>query len=162
MKSLSYAPQRAALREAHRRGADDAVYVSSDGYLLEGQASTLLLLRGDEFSTPDPADGALAGTTQEHLFAGLARAGRATAVRSVRVEELESADAAWLCSSGRLITPIHAVDGHRRAVSAAATAVLWQALGLAVRPAGATAPRDSVPDTVLQTASGPSRGNDHE
>ena len=45
-KTLSYAVNRAALREAARRGADDVVFVSSDGYLLEGPTSTLVLRRG--------------------------------------------------------------------------------------------------------------------
>lgn len=162
VKSLSYAAPRAALREASRRGADDAVYVSGDGYLLEGPASTLILLHDDEFSTPDPADGALAGTTQARLFAGLAGQGRRAVVRSVRREELTTADAAWLCSSGRLLAPIRAVDGRPVDGSAAATAALWQALDLPVRPAGApeTTPADL--DSVQQTASGPTRGFDHE
>lgn len=159
VKSLSYAPPRAALREARRRGADDAVYVSSDGYLLEGQASTLIVLHDGEFSTPDPADGALAGTTQARVFNGLARRSHAAVVRSMHVDELETADAAWLCSSGRLLAPIHTVDGRRLPVATAATALLWQALDLAAGPAGAP---PSVLGSVQQKASGPMRGHDHE
>lgn len=162
VKSLSYAPQRAAMREAQRRGADDAVYVSSDGYLLEGQASTLLLLHGDEFSTPRPSDGALAGTTQAHLFTGLARLGRAAVVRSVLRDEMRTADAAWLCSSGRLIAPIHTVDDRRLPVRAEATATLWRALHLPIVPAGAPAMGTPDLDSVQQKVLSPARGYDHE
>src|SRR5690606_30109253 len=45
-KTLSYAVNRAAFREAARRGADDSLFVSSDGYLLEGPVSTLIIRRG--------------------------------------------------------------------------------------------------------------------
>ncbi|MFF7682555.1 aminotransferase class IV [Microbacterium sp. NPDC007973] len=159
VKSLSYAQPRAAQREARRRGADDAVYVSTDGYLLEGQASTLIVLHGDAFSTPDPVDGALVGTTQERIFSGLARRGHAAVVRSMHSDELETADAAWLCSSGRLLAPIRSVDGRILPAAPAATATLWQALDLAARPAGAP---PAVLGSVHQTASGPARGYDHE
>ncbi|MFV0451534.1 MAG: aminotransferase class IV [Propioniciclava sp.] len=43
VKTLSYAVNAAAAREARRRDADDVIFTSSDGYLLEGPTSGLLL-----------------------------------------------------------------------------------------------------------------------
>lgn len=110
-KTLSYAVNMAAIREAKRRGADDAVFVSSDGFVLEGPTSSVILRRGDTFVTPAPGAGILHGTTQLSLFEELERRGFATAYEDVPVEALREADAAWLVSSVRLAAPVVAVDG---------------------------------------------------
>jgi len=110
-KTLSYAVNMAAIREARRRGADDAVFVSSDGYVLEAPTASVILRVGDRFVTPAPSAGILHGTTQLSLFAYLQTRGFETAYESVEVADLVGADAAWLLSSVRLAAPISAVDG---------------------------------------------------
>lgn len=60
-KTLSYAVNMAALREARRRGADDVVFVSTDGLILEGPSSTVISRRGDEFVTPPQNSGSCRG-----------------------------------------------------------------------------------------------------
>jgi 4-amino-4-deoxychorismate lyase len=110
-KTLSYAVNMAAIREAKRRGADDALFVSSDGFLLEGPTSSLVLRIGGRFVTPAPAGGILHGTTQLSLFAHLADRGYETAYETLRADALDEADAAWLVSSVRLAAPVSAVDG---------------------------------------------------
>ncbi len=110
-KTLSYAVNMAALREAHRRGADDAVFVSSDGVVLEAPTASVVLRLGDRFVTPAVASGILHGTTQISLFEHLAVQGHRTAYETVPVRTLQQADAAWLLSSVRLAAPITAVDG---------------------------------------------------
>lgn len=110
-KTLSYATNMAALREAHRRGADDAVFVSSDALLLEGPTSSLVLRIGDRFTTPAPGAGILHGTTQLSLFSWLEDAGFSTSYEALPVEALRGADAAWLVSSVRLAAGITVVDG---------------------------------------------------
>lgn len=110
-KTLAYAVNRAAVREAVRRGAQDVVFTTPDGYLLEGPTSTLVLRFGDVLVTPLPEVGVLPGTTQEDLFASLGELGLRGEERDVRVTELAQADAAWLMSSVRLAAPINAVDG---------------------------------------------------
>ncbi|MHC2186123.1 aminotransferase class IV [Rathayibacter agropyri] len=115
-KTLSYAVNRAATREAARRGADDAVFVSSDGYLLEGPTSTLVLLTDEELVTPPPSLGLLPGTTQSDLFELAPSLGLRTAVRPLRAPDLDAANAAWLVSSARNAAPIRAVNGVDRPV----------------------------------------------
>ena len=120
-KTLSYAVNMAALREARRRGADDAVFVTSDGYVLEAPTASVILRFGDRFVTPTPNAGILHGTTQLSLFTHLEQRGFEAVYETVALADLARADAAWLLSSVRLAAPIAAVDGHPKAVDRAVT-----------------------------------------
>lgn len=123
-KTLSYATNMAAIREAHRRDADDAVFVTSDGVLLEGPTSSLVLRQGDRFVTPAPGAGILHGTTQLSLFAHLAERGLEADYATLEADALREADAAWLVSSVRLAAGIVSVDGSPLPYDAAFTAEL--------------------------------------
>lgn len=123
-KTLSYAVNRAALREASRRGADDVVFLSSDGYLLEGPTSTLILRSGNRIRTPRTDLGILAGTTQASAFEFFDSEAFETSYELVPEDELASADAAWLVSSVRQAAPVRAVDGRAMAVDHDLTARL--------------------------------------
>ncbi|QTX03960.1 aminodeoxychorismate lyase [Agromyces archimandritae] len=121
-KTLSYAVNMAALREAKRRGADDAIFVSSDGYVLEGPTSSVVMRIGDEVATPAATGQILPGTTQRSLFSHLVDAGSTATERDIRAEELARADAVWLVSSVRLAVPVVELDGRPVPFDAAETA----------------------------------------
>ena len=123
-KTLSYAVNKASMREAARRGADDVVFVSSDGILLEGPTSTLVYRRGDMMVTPDPCLGILDGTTQANLFRFAEGQGMATAYETSPVDALRTADAAWLVSSVRLVAPIRQLDGEAFPIDAVVTTAM--------------------------------------
>ena len=110
-KTLSYAVNMAALREAHRRGADDAVFVTREGFVLEAPTASLIIRRGDEFLTPAPSGGILHGTTQLSVYELLESRGFRTTYATLSATDLATADAAWLVSSIRLAVAITAVDG---------------------------------------------------
>lgn len=110
-KTLSYAVNMAALREAHRRGADDAVFLSRDGFVLEAPTASLVLRVGDRFLTPAPNGGILHGTTQLSVYEYLAARGFSVEYARIPASDLTAVDAAWLVSSVRLAAPITAVDG---------------------------------------------------
>ncbi|MEU1970727.1 aminodeoxychorismate lyase [Microbacterium sp. NPDC019599] len=110
-KTLSYAVNMAALREAKRRGADDAIFVSSDGFVLEAPTASVILRFRDRFVTPEPSGAILHGTTQLSLFEHLRAEGREVGYSMIPVSDLAKADAAWLVSSVRLAAPVRAIDG---------------------------------------------------
>ncbi|MCS6711709.1 aminotransferase class IV [Brachybacterium sp. EF45031] len=109
-KTLSYAVNMAASREAARRGADDVLFVSSDGYALEGPTSTLLVRRGDRFSTTPAEAGVLPGTSLAAVVTRLREQGQEVHEELLTVEDVRSADAAWLLSSVRRAAPIRRLD----------------------------------------------------
>lgn len=127
-KTLSYAVNMAALREARRRDAQDVIFLSIDGFVLEGPNSTVIARFGDRFVTPPVELGILPGTTQHDAFAALHRDGRQTQVRPLTAAELTEASALWLCSSTRGAAPIAHLDGRTVPVDADATAIMNHAL----------------------------------
>lgn len=110
-KTLSYAVNRAVAREAARRSADDVVFVSSDGIILEGPTSTVVYRRDGGLYSPGTGLGILDGTTQANVFRWAESLGMPTAFELTTPELLRSADAAWLVSSVRLAAPVRALDG---------------------------------------------------
>lgn len=110
-KTLSYAVNEAAAREARARGAHEALFVSHDGIVLEGPNSNIVIRRGGTLLTPDPRAGLLHGTTQRAVFAGAEAEGFETAYADLRVEDVLGADGAWMVSSVRTAVPIHELDG---------------------------------------------------
>ncbi len=111
-KTLSYAVNVAYAREAARRGAQDPILVSTDGYVLEGPKSGILILRdGCLISTPPKEAGILDSITVRTAMAGWANLGRQSSYELFTVDDLLTADAAWMASSGRGVIPIATVDG---------------------------------------------------
>jgi 4-amino-4-deoxychorismate lyase len=113
-KTLSYAVNMAALRQAHARGADDVVFTSLEGHLLEGPTSTVVWSAGGRLHTPPLETGILEGTTTTRLFARAQEAGWPTAVTPGTVDDLHAADAVWLVSGVRRAATVHTLDGKRR------------------------------------------------
>jgi 4-amino-4-deoxychorismate lyase len=115
-KTLSYAVNMAALRHAARHGAGDVVFVSSDGYILEGPRSTVVIAAGGEdgnvcLLTPPPWYPILRGTTQQALFAVARAKGYDCDYRALRVADLFAAQGLWLVSSMTLAARVHTLDG---------------------------------------------------
>ncbi|HJP77419.1 MAG TPA: aminodeoxychorismate lyase [Pseudonocardiaceae bacterium] len=110
-KSLSYAVNMAAGREAARRGADEVIFTATDGVVLEGPTSNLILASGRTLRTPPPNIGILPGTTQAGLFRAAERAGWSVKIESINIDELAGADGVFLASSVRKVTRVHTLDG---------------------------------------------------
>ncbi len=105
IKSLSYGPNMLAGRLARERGFDEALLVTPHGRVLEAPTSSIFWVKDGELLTP-PLD--------EHILASISRAivieATGAAERSCTLDELTSADEAFLSSTTREVRAICAID----------------------------------------------------
>ncbi len=123
-KTLSYAVNLASQRWAEEQGADDVLWVSSDGYALEAPTSSLLWLEaGRLWTVPADETGILAGTTVRWLLDHAGELGLRSGERLVRPAELAGAQGVWLVSSIRGPAEVRDLDGVPREPAAETDAI---------------------------------------
>ena len=114
VKATSYAVNMASLRAAEAQGAQDAIWLSSDGMVLEAPTATVAWVRNGVLVTPPPEQvGVLRGTTVDAALALLATPYE---VRAGTAQELAEADEVMLLSSIRGVAPVIALDGRPLAI----------------------------------------------
>lgn len=112
VKSVSYGVHMAAIREAARRGATEALFASSDGFCLEGPTSALLSVSAGRYArTPVEGTGILDSVTLAVIAEGLWAEGTPVAEVLLTPEELVASDAAWLVSAVRGVCALRSLDG---------------------------------------------------
>lgn len=114
VKCTSYAVNMASLRHAAGEGCEDAIWLSSDGQVLEAPTSSVAWVTGGTLVTPPAAEvGVLAGTTVAAALDLLAGPELATPgeVRPGTAAELAAADEVLLLSSIRGVAPVVQLDG---------------------------------------------------
>lgn len=112
VKTLSYVVNAAATREARRRGADDVLFTTTDGYCLDGPTSGLLVVRdGELLSTPLEGTGLLESVTVTHTMEAARASGMSARHELIPVADLGRVEGVWLASSGRGPAPVREIDG---------------------------------------------------
>ncbi|MGR6090961.1 aminotransferase class IV [Brevibacterium sp. CSND-B09] len=111
-KTLSYAVNQAAGRYAATNDADEALFVSHDGIVLEGPTANLIIRRGDHLLTPNPEAGLLSGTTQRLIFDHAEELGLSAEYADLSLDDVKAADGAWYVSSMRTAVALRELDGN--------------------------------------------------
>jgi branched-chain amino acid aminotransferase len=112
LKTLAYTDAVAALLEAERTGADEALFLDTEGHCSEATSSNLFAVSGGVLVTPPVSCGALPGITRAVVLE-LASALRVPAAERVfGLDELVGADEAFLTSSLRGLAPLVRVGPH--------------------------------------------------
>lgn len=111
LKTTSRADYVHARLEARQAGADDALFLTTDGYLSEATSANLFLVRGPRLETPSLACAILPGTTRSWILAWAGDVGLQPAEEYLTTHALAEADEAFICSSVAGILPVTRFDG---------------------------------------------------
>src|SRR6185436_11476152 len=101
----------AAEAEARARGADDAVFVTEDGLVLEGPVTNVWWRRESTLFTPSLDLGILAGVTRQAVLDLAAANGYETREGRYPLADLVGAEEAFTSSSVRELLPVVELDG---------------------------------------------------
>ncbi len=106
-----YVNSALAKTEALEHGYDEAILLTEDGFISEGSAENIFLVRGGKLITPALSEDILEGITRETVIE-LAREelGIETVERPIGRTELYVADEAFLCGTGAQVSPMIEVD----------------------------------------------------
>jgi branched-chain amino acid aminotransferase len=100
--------------EAVRAGYDEAVLLTTDGYLAEGTGENLFIVRRGEILTPpSSAVGALSGITADAVTTISHELGYQVSEVLLRRSDLYLADEAFLTGTAAEVVPVAAVDDRR-------------------------------------------------
>jgi 4-amino-4-deoxychorismate lyase len=111
VKATSYATNMAAVAEAERRGADDALFLDEGETVLELTTSNIWWRNGDVLTTPSLSTGVLPGVTRAAVARLAGDAGYRVREGAFTLPQLLGADEAFTSSAVREIVPVIAVDG---------------------------------------------------
>jgi branched-subunit amino acid aminotransferase/4-amino-4-deoxychorismate lyase len=111
IKTISRADLVYARIEAERAGADDAIFLTTDGRITEATTSNVLLITGDTCATPRLGTGLLAGTTRAWLVAHGDAVGLAMVQRDLTPADVFAADEMAVCASIGGVLPVTSLDG---------------------------------------------------
>jgi branched-chain amino acid aminotransferase len=107
VKSLSYAANMQATRIAKERGGDEAVLIRPDGTVLEPPTSSVFWVSAEgQLRTPALDDGVLESITRDRMIKALE-----VEEGSWPIDDLRSAEEAFLASTTREIQAVAAIDG---------------------------------------------------
>lgn len=116
-KTCNKLVQILARAEAEAAGADEALLLNTDGFVVEAAAGNLFWVKDGTVNTPPIAAGVLAGVTREVVRELCAKLSVPCHEMNIRAGELAGADAAFLSLSSHGIVELTAVDGIKLAGS---------------------------------------------
>jgi branched-chain amino acid aminotransferase len=106
-----YVNSTLAVRDAFKRGYDEALLLDVDGHLAEGSGENLFIVRDGRLLTNDERHSILMGITRSAVMRIASDLGYEVEIVPLRLEDLLQADEAFFTGTAAEVTPIREVDG---------------------------------------------------
>lgn len=111
IKSLNYLNNILAKIEANNAGVEEAVMLNSEGYVAEGTADNIFVVRKGALYTPPLSAGALYGITRQTVIELAEAAGWKVTEPNLTRYDLFNADECFLTGTGAELIPVVKIDG---------------------------------------------------
>ena len=112
IKTVGLLPNVMAREAAKRQGAQEALFLDSDGNVKEGAATNVWIVTKDGTLVTRPAEhGILRGVTRTTVMDLAAKLGLAVEERSFSLEEARSAREMFITAATTLVMPVVSIDG---------------------------------------------------
>jgi branched-chain amino acid aminotransferase len=113
IKSLNYLNSILAKIEANVFNADEAIILTTDGYVCEGPGENIFLVINDELLTPPTYTGALPGITRQVVMEIAKNNSINIREKLITVHELFNASEVFFTGTGAEIVPIVEISGRK-------------------------------------------------
>jgi len=117
LKVLSYLESLWAREEARKQGAQEALFLNTNGYVAEGATTNIFFVEGGELLTPTLQANILPGVTREVVLEICRDEGVPCQEGLFTLEDLERADEVFLTNSLMGVMPVGKVESARFRVS---------------------------------------------
>ena len=99
-----------ATMEVRRGGYDEAILLTSDGYIADGPGENVFLVKDGRIYTPDLSTSILPGITRDTIIQIAQDRGHTVIEKSLIRSDLYLADEAFMCGTAAEVTPLRSVD----------------------------------------------------
>jgi branched-chain amino acid aminotransferase len=99
-----------AVTEANKAGYDEAILLTSDGFIADGSGENVFVVKDGVIYTPDLATGILPGITRDTVIQIAQDLGYTVVQKQLIRSDLHLADEVFMCGTAAEVTPIREVD----------------------------------------------------
>jgi len=117
-----------AVTEANNAGYDEAILLTSEGFVADGSGENIFIVRDGVIYTPDLATGILPGITRDTIKQIAQDLGYTVVEKSIIRSDLYLADEAFMCGTAAEVTPLRSIESCSGATRRTGSAPLASAI----------------------------------